>query len=211
MTLVTLLSAVNSQDEARAHHPHDCDCCTFVGNIVREGDDYRRDVYVCGGKPTLGHSESEMTLITRFGENGEYESFPVYLARCVGKADPEFHRWPQAVKLYDQWVSAGCPDHTAEHLRSEDFMDQFSHAATMEVEDYGDGEQYGALQHVIGITRRVTEVSIERFLEARHYVTHCTHEHDCCGQTYRDRATWSYAPGLQNRVILVRQGWRMNI
>lgn len=211
MTLVTLLSTVVPQDEARASHPHDCDCCTFVGNILREGDEYRRDVYVCGGKSTEGASEAEMTLITRFGENGEYESFPLYAARCVGKADPDFHRWPQAVKLYDQWVAAGCPDHTAEHLSSEEFFAQFSHAASMDVENYGDGEQYGARLHVVGITRRVNQKSVERFLEARYYATHCTHEHDCCGHTYRDAPTWSYAPGLQDRVILIRQGWRVNI
>lgn len=42
-------------------HPHDCDCCTFLGHYGEH------DLYFC---PQGGHP----TVIARFGEHGDYLS-----------------------------------------------------------------------------------------------------------------------------------------
>jgi hypothetical protein len=210
MTLVTMHLAADPESGARVRYKHDCDCCTFVGSLICDSDENPYDVYVCGGKPSLGTTEDNMSLIMRFDDEGpQYSSFPVYVARLVSRGDQD-HRWAGAVQLYDQWAALGCPDASL-LLYGDQFFDHFTVAVSFEDEEPKELDESGTRARLVGLSPRVTEEDIEYYVQTRFPHTYCQHEHDCCGNIYWSPAIWAYVEGSHKRAIWVHQHWGRNI
>lgn len=71
---------------------HDCDDCTFLGGIMRDG--FRWDVYTC-------MTEIGRSIICRYGDRGEeYLSSPVKFLRAPWPDSPVMN-W--ALEMYNEW------------------------------------------------------------------------------------------------------------
>lgn len=97
LALVLCLSPEYEQVLPR-RHTHDCECCVLVGRADCSGHSgVKHDVYLCG--------EGERgTLVARYGQDGDYASFPVALAEQVAAAGPGI--WADFHSLYVAWVAA---------------------------------------------------------------------------------------------------------
>lgn len=69
-------------------HEHDCDDCKYIAtvqmqNCIDYSSDTKFDLYICEKQPR-DHSD----IIARFGVDGEYMSFPIYLVESSEKYSP---------------------------------------------------------------------------------------------------------------------------
>lgn len=98
-TLLVAVSTLAAPVDIQPLHAHDCECCQFLGWADGpEPDSDHVDVYFC----QEGGREPEGTLILRTGEQGDYSSMPLGIARQIPGAD-----YRAAVALYERWRAQG--------------------------------------------------------------------------------------------------------
>lgn len=59
------------------------------------------------------------------------------------------------------------------------------------------------------LPRSMLDAEVDDLVAGMFPATHCHHEHDCCGNWYARRATWTR--GAARNTIVVVQGWALNI
>ncbi len=62
------------------HHKHDCDNCSYLGETIGGGKMF--DLYHCTSR-----ASGSVTLIARYGEDGDYYSSPINYIRPDGHAE----------------------------------------------------------------------------------------------------------------------------